>query len=100
MAVDIGVRPLFSDFKIRNSVRSSAASGLPTDDRGTPAPFSGNSTQCPGACTTLPLSGFPALSGVPFSLTVYRYISRVGKDFGETLAKNMLVIDLIWSGVH
>ena len=54
------------------SARSSAASGLPTDDWVTPAPFSGNSTLCPGARTTLPLSGFPALRCVRFSLTVYK----------------------------
>ena len=70
------------------SVRSSAASGLPTDDWVTSAPFSGNSTLCPGARTTLPLSDSPALRCVPFSLTIYNYpsalymIGCLGLDIG------------------
>ena len=53
------------------SVRSSAASALPTCDWDTSAPFLGYSTLSPGAHTTFKLSGFQPFQCVPFSLTVY-----------------------------
>ena len=43
-------------------------------------------TLASGAHTTLRLSGFPPLSGVPFSLTVYTYAARGGR-------KRVVVVD-------
>ena len=53
------------------SVRSSAASALPTCDWDTSAPFLGYSTLSPGAHTTFKLSGFQPFQCVPLSLTIY-----------------------------